>query len=122
MADDVVYDAIMESIFKTPPAKTTFLPGEWQGVIEKGNIGLFNRPSVKNPEGGESSVLSMSVGMDGKEYLIPRVSDDGRIMTEEEAIEHFKKTGRFLGAFTSPEYATQYADALHKQQASLGGE
>ena len=126
MADDVVLGEMLESLLLGAPpprgrrAEATFLPGDWGGVVEPGNINLMNRPSVKNPAGGTSSVYSMSIGMDDREYLIPRVSDDGRLLTEEEAIREFERTGRHLGAFKSPDFATAYADALHRQQASLG--
>ena len=62
----------------------------------------------------------MSVSMDGKEYLIPRVSEDARILSEEEAIDVFRKTGNHLGVFDSPENATAYSKMLHEHQASLG--
>ena len=96
-------------------------PGEWQGMVFPGNLDINNRPSVRNPAGGTSSVYSMSINVDGREYLIPRVSEDGRLLSEEEAIAEFNKTGNNLGAFDSPENATRYATGLHEQQASLSG-
>jgi hypothetical protein len=32
------------------------------GLIEKGNIDLYNRPSITNPKGGKSTVYSTSFG------------------------------------------------------------
>jgi hypothetical protein len=59
----------------------------------------------------------MSIGVDGKEVLIPTVSDDGRIMSDKEAIANYRKTGKNLGVFDTPQAATQYAEQLHNQQA-----
>lgn len=87
------------------------------GMTDQGNIDVHNRPVVKNQDGSISTVRSMSVNFDGKEVLIPTVSDDGRIMSDDEAINTYLKTGRHLGMFSTPEAATAYAESLHNQQA-----
>lgn len=87
------------------------------GMVEPGNIDIHNRPVVKNADGSISTVRSMSTNIDGREVLIPTVSDDGRIMSDDEAIDNFMRTGRHLGMFSSPEAATAYAEGLHNQQA-----
>jgi len=86
-------------------------------MLEPGNIDLHNRPRVQNPDGSISTVRSMSVNFDGTEILIPTVSEDGRIMEPAEAIDQFKRTGRHLGKFKSPNAATEYALRLHERQA-----
>lgn len=90
--------------------------GLYKGQLEKGNINLANRPQVKNVDGSVSTVLSMSVNVDDQEVLIPMVSDDGKILTEEQAIARYKETGNHLGKFDSVESASAYAEALHSQQ------
>lgn len=87
------------------------------GLMERGNINLGNRPVVRNPDGSISTVRSISVNFDGHEVLIPTVSDDGRILDEESAIEQYRRTGRHLGIFDTPENATSYAKRLHEEQA-----
>ena len=81
-----------------------------------GNIDLYARPQVKNPDGSISTVRSMSFNDGLKEVLIPTVSDDGRIMTDNEAIDNYYKTGKYLGKFNTVDEATKYADRLHNEQ------
>lgn len=88
-----------------------------KGQLERGNINLHNRPVVKNPDGSISTVRSMSIGVDGKEMLVPTVSDDGRIMSNQEAIDQYRRTGQHLGAFSTPEDATAYGKTLSGEQA-----
>ena len=37
-------------------------------------------------------------------------------MSEDEAIDHFLKTGEYLGVFDSVEEAEEYAEMLHNRQ------
>ena len=94
------------------------VPGEHEGFHMPGNINIFNRPQVYNPEeGGNSTVWSMGIGIDnGKTALIPRISDEGKILSPKEAIDLFKKTKRHLGIFNDEEASNRYAEALHRQQ------
>jgi hypothetical protein len=90
-------------------------------MVTPGNIDLMARPVVKNPDGSISTVRSMSVNFGGPEVLIPTVSDDGRILSDDDAIQLYRKSGKHLGMFQTPEHATSYAKTLHEQQARAYG-
>ena len=86
-----------------------------------GNIDLSNRPQVTNPDGSISTVRSKSFEIDGKEVLLPTVSPDGKNLTDQEAIDLYKKTGKSLGIYNSVEEANKVAQAIHEQQAQSIG-
>ena len=83
---------------------------------EVGNINLFNRPVVKNNDGSISTVRSMSFNNGNREVLVPTVSNDGRIMSDRQAIQNYYDTGAHLGKFSNPDRATNYAEMLHVLQ------
>lgn len=93
--------------------------GTARGQLERGNIDLTRRPRVRNPDGSISTVRSASFNLDGKETLLPTVSDDGRLLSDDEAVALYKKTGKHLGKFRTPDDATAYAQQLHEQQADM---
>lgn len=90
------------------------------GRYGKGNIDLYNRPQYRNPDGSVSTVRSISIGTDDGEVLIPTVGRDAngrpRLMSDDEAIDEYFRTGNNLGTFKTIEEADDYADRLHKQQ------
>ena len=86
------------------------------GQYGLGNIDLYARPQVKMPDGKVATVKSMSFNDGSKEILIPTVSDDGRIMTDNEAIDNYYKTGKYLGKFNTVDEANKYAEQLHNEQ------
>jgi hypothetical protein len=86
------------------------------GQYGKGNIDLYNRPQVKMPDGKTATVKSISFNDGAKEVLIPTVSDDGRIMTDNQAIDNYYKTGKYLGKFDTVDEANKYAERLHNEQ------
>lgn len=90
-----------------------------RGQIAPGNIDLYHRPVVRNPDGSISTVRSMGVNVDGREVLIPTVSPDGRVMSNDEAIDMYRTTGQHLGQFDSVGASNEYAKDLHLQQEGL---
>lgn len=90
-----------------------------QGLMTPSNMDLMNRPVVRNPDGSVSTVRSMSVNFGNGEVLLPTISDDGRVLTADEAIAQHRKTGMHLGVFDTPENATNYAKNLSRDQARI---
>lgn len=89
------------------------------GLTDRGNIDLTKRPRVQNGK-DISTVRSASFAFgDGKETLIPTVSEDGKLLSNDEAVAQFKKTGKHLGKFETPDQASAYAKTLHEQQEQM---
>lgn len=84
-----------------------------------GNIDLYAQPKVQNPDGSTSTVDSSSYNLDGTEVLLPSVTPDGRhLRTPDEIVGEYRKTGRHLGMFDTPDEATAYAKRLHEDYAN----
>lgn len=88
-----------------------------RGLLEPGNIDLAAQPRVKNPDGSISTVRSMSFEENGQEILVPTVVGN-QVVSDQDAITAYRKTGRHLGKFDSPEAATAYAQKLHEDYAA----
>jgi len=101
-------------------AKTAEMPVA-PGLLKEGNIDLDARIPVENEDGTISTESSISKNFDGKEVLIPTVVD-GKRLSEDEAVEHYKKTGEHLGEFETPEAAEKYAKELSAQQKEKYGD
>jgi len=102
---------------RVPAGDFNSIDKQMGGNYGKGNIDLNNRNVYIHPDGKAiSSLESFSINSDGKEILIPKITKEGRVLSDEEAIEHWRKTGENLGQFNSVEDANKYAIDLERRQ------
>jgi hypothetical protein len=85
-------------------------------AIEPGNVDLAHRPHVKNADGSISTVRSVGVNLDGVEVLLPTVSEDGKILTPQQAVEVYRQTGKHLGKYKTVDDSNRAAQAIHQDQ------
>jgi hypothetical protein len=94
-------------------------PDKVAGLLVPGNINLHTRPVVRNADGSVSTVRSMTfTDENGRAILIPTVIPGRGIVPNDQAIDHYYRTGQHLGIFERPDLADAYAQALHEQQAA----
>ena len=102
-----------------------------KGLVEKGNLPIWNRPTVHNADGSHSSEYSTSFQDDkGREVLVPTVVN-GKFLTPDgkkppagsaaekqmfqAAWQYYLKTGQNLGKFKNADDADAYAEKLHNR-------
>jgi hypothetical protein len=116
-----VGDVVMKPQMQVEVGDAMELPSRYNnfGALVPGNIDLTRRPHVMNADGSHSTVRSMGINpgdAGGNEVLIPTVSDDGHIMTNEDAILKYELSGRHLGEYPSVEASNAAAEAIHQDQ------
>jgi len=84
------------------------------GLDYKGNIDLDNRKVVKEGNAYKTE-NSITIGIDGKQIIIPTIVN-GKQVSEEDAIKHFKETGEQLGVYDTIEEADKAAQKIHLRQ------
>lgn len=97
------------------------MPSHVRGLVVPATMNPTTQKNAINPDGSISTVRSMSINVDGLEVLIPTVSPTGKLLSEDEAIREYQRTGRHLGIFRTPEDATNYAQSLHQSEAQRIG-
>lgn len=83
--------------------------------LEPGNIDLTNRPKVKNADGSVSTVSSIGIEDNGVFVNIPTISPDGTRLSEDDAVQLYRRTGQHLGKYQSQDEADKAAKQLSDQ-------
>ncbi len=93
-----------------------------KGMQEIGNLDI-NTPiaHVAMPDGKSATVRAIGYNIDGVEVVIPTVHKDGYIMSDDEAVAHYHKTGENFGKFDNPDNASRFSRALSKRQHEVVG-
>jgi hypothetical protein len=92
---------------------------DWPGMLTPGNVDINARPVVRLPDGSIATVRSRSFNFGNGETLLPTVSDDGRLLSDDEAVALFKQSGRHLGVFDTPDNADVYGRSLSDRQGQF---
>lgn len=99
----------------TPAVNTSAAP-----KVVPGNLDPTKPMSyVKNADGSVSTVRTISIGTDKGETLIPTVTSEGKVVSNEQAIDLFRKSGDNFGSYPTRADADNAAAALHSSQAGL---
>jgi len=112
---DMTGKGLMASAALAPAAEG---PISNDSLVEPGNIDLNSRTKVKNSDGSYSTVRTMTITTDKGAINIPTVIGD-KVVSEKEAVDHFRRTGQHLGIYKNVEEATKAAEKLHDDQANL---
>lgn len=96
----------------TSPAPASFLAQAPKPAVP-GNLPLGITQRAQNADGSVSTVRTISIGTDKGEVLIPTVVGN-KVVSNEEAIKHYRETGENFGTFSTVAEADAYAEALHK--------
>lgn len=88
------------------------------GVISQPNIDLNHRPIVHNPDGSISTIRSATFQGDNGQYVLLPTVVGGKIVSNNDAWQHYVNTGEHLGTYSSEAAADYFANKLHEGQAN----
>lgn len=95
-------------------------PMVYRGMVQPGNLDLYNRPVLNNADGSYSTTSSMSFNDGQYEVVVPTVAgtSTGQVvrLTPEQAMQRYFATGQHLGKFTDWQPADDYAQRIHEMQ------
>ena len=91
------------------------------GVYGRGNIDLFDMGAIVDENGDRIVQKGVGIVENGLNVLIPTLVRDlnGEMkeLSKEEAIDYYRRTGQYLGKFSTRREMYTYSDELARQQA-----
>lgn len=95
------------------------MPKKDSGLVYPSNTDVSKRKPFKNSDGSVSTVRSFSIGTDRGEVLLSGMkARRGQVypQSQNEAIKDYKRTGKHLGVYKDPSYATEAGISLHNRE------
>jgi len=89
------------------------------GATEAPTIDLANRPEHRMPDGSTATVRSMGVESDGKHVLLPTISKEGKLWSDDEAFNNYQKTNEHMGVYPDDETSDRAGEKIHEDQAKM---
>lgn len=86
----------------------------------KGNIDLKIKKPIQNKDGSISTVRTIGIEADGMYVNIPTVIN-GKVVSDKEAVNHYRKTKKHLGKYKSREERDAAAKQLSIDQGKRHG-
>lgn len=91
--------------------------GEYpSGLLDVANIDAFVLPKFKNANGGYNTANAFSLPTPRGTVLLPMTREDGSMMTRDESVAEYEKTGGHLGVFSSTLAAEMHSRFLNAAQ------
>lgn len=116
---------------QTPQLKPLYMaPGPAEGLVRPGNTDLRKLPVIENPDGGYSTVNSVSFQDErpgsptfGKEVLVRGILNGKKVDPSDPAVldqikQDYYRTGQHLGVFRDGDAADAYGQRLHEDWES----
>jgi hypothetical protein len=88
-----------------------------EGQTEKGNLDPYERKVAYNPDGSISNMVTIGVGTDAGNTIIPSMVE-AKQLTPQEAIAHWRNTGENFGTFKDQASMDTFDKTMHQKMAA----
>lgn len=92
--------------------KMQIIGGDVDDMIEGGNLDVFSRPLMRESDGTVSRGAMKPFQVEGVEFLLPLTDASGKLLSDDEALAQFERTGNHYGGFRTAEEAMEFSRQL----------